>query len=152
MRLAPKKTFLIAAACCALAACGANDATSADGAAQAATSQADPQSPNRLAAAAMAGEYEVSGEDGTIVLQTLNADGTYVETVDGVTLERGTWYQRGDQMCYDPEGDAIEQCYTGGLPGRDGSVSVEMDGGTASVRRVDKAKGEQTAEAQADAR
>ncbi len=98
----------------------------------------------------MAGIYEVTAEDGTVVRQSVEADGTYTETVDGTEIERGTWHQKNDQMCFDPVGDTIEQCYTGGLPGSDGSFDVEMDAGTASVRRVDQSKAADPAAAEAD--
>jgi hypothetical protein len=129
---------LMVAALGVLAACGASnvpnaeDRPQADGPASAARKAAD------RSAAEMAGTYEVVSEDGTVVLQTVAADGTYFETIDGSETERGTWHQKGDRMCFDPDGDRFEQCYTGGPADSNGSFSVEMDGGTASVRRMDE--------------
>lgn len=134
--------YLIGAACAVLAACGSAEAPVDGGSAQQAVMQ---QAATESANADMAGTYEVTAEDGTVVRQTLDADGTYRETLDGSEMERGTWHQKGEQMCYDPQGDAIEQCYTGGQPGADGSFSVETDGGTASVRRLGDAEAEKPA-------
>jgi len=143
------KKYLIVAAFTALAACGSNEALVDDDQSQEAGNDTTLAA-NDPAAVEMAGTYEVTAEDGTVVRQTVNANATYVETVDGIETERGTWRQRGDQMCYDPQGDMIEQCYTGGKPGGDGSFEVEMDGGTASVRRVDETETAESAAAGAD--
>lgn len=131
------RNFSIAAALMALASCGANEATTAEDTAQTTGGDAAGQTASELAAEAIAGTYEVTSEDGAVVLQRVDAGGTYVETVAGTETERGTWHQKGDQMCYDPEGEPSEQCYTGGQPGPDGSFGVGTDGGAASVRRVD---------------
>lgn len=131
------RRYLIGAGCAVLAACGSAEAPVDGGPAQqAGMERAATESAN----AEMAGSYQVTAEDGTIVRQTLDADGTYRETLDGSEIERGTWHHKGEQMCYDPQGDAIEQCYTGGQPDADGSFSVETDAGTASVRRLSDAE------------
>ncbi len=145
------KNYLIAAAFVALTACGSNEAQVAEDMAQADGIAAATQTASDRAATEMAGTYEVTAEDGAVILQKIDADGTYIETVDGAETERGTWHQKGDQMCFDPEGGTIEQCYTGGKPGSDDSFSVEMDGGTASVRRVDDTETAEPATAGADA-
>tara|TARA_R110002072_G_scaffold81181_20_gene186157 strand:- start:1647 stop:2081 length:435 start_codon:yes stop_codon:yes gene_type:complete len=138
------RRYLIGAACALLAACGSAEAPVNGGPAQQAGVE---RAPAESANAEMAGTYEVTAEDGTVVRQTLDADGTYRETLDGSEIERGTWHQKGEQMCYDPQGDAIEQCYTGGQPDADGSFSVETDGGTASVRRLGDAEAAEPAAA-----
>lgn len=130
------KRYWIVAALAGLAACGSNEAPEPSEQA----GMVDEEPALDPVAAEMVGIYEVTSEDGTVIRQTLNADGTYRETLEGTEIERGTWHQKGEQMCYDPQGDAIEQCYTGGQPASDGSFSVEMDGGTASVRRLDEAE------------
>lgn len=146
------KNCLLVAALAVLAACGssivpnAGDRAQADGPASAAQTAADNY------AAEMAGTYEVVSEDGTVVLQTVAADGTYFETIDGSETERGTWHQNGDRICFDPDGDRIEQCFTGGPADSDGSHSVEMDGGTASVRRLDETDNAEPVEVSADRR
>ncbi|OBX20336.1 hypothetical protein A9995_00995 [Erythrobacter sp. QSSC1-22B] len=145
------RKYLILAAFATLAACGASDAPVDGDTARGTGMDAAPASDDP-AGAEMVGTYEVIAEDGTAVLQTVNADGTYVETVDGDVIERGTWHQKGDQMCYDPEGDAIEQCFIGGKPGNQGSFSVETDGGTATVRRVEDADASEPAATETDPR
>lgn len=132
------KKYLIVSALAALSACGSPDAPVEGGPSQEAATD-PPLAADESAAAEIAGVYEVTAEDGSIVRQTVGADGSYVETIDGTEIERGTWHQKGGQMCYNPESDAKEQCYTGGSPGSHGSFSVEMDSGTANVRRVDEA-------------
>lgn len=139
--------YLIGAACAVLAACGSEEAPIDAGPAQQAGMERTATGSSN---AEMAGTYEVAAEDGTVASQVLDADGTYRETLDGTEIERGTWHQKGDQMCFDPAGDAIEQCYAGGLPASDGSFDVEMDAGTASVRRVDETKAADPAAAEAD--
>ena len=132
------RNYLIVAALAGLAACGANEAPG-EGDALAPAGVVGEQAALDPVAAEMVGTYEVTAEDGSVIRQTVAADGTYFETVDGAEIERGTWHQKGEQMCFDPAGDAIEQCYNGGLPGGDGSFDVETDGGTASVRRLGEA-------------
>jgi hypothetical protein len=41
-------------------------------------------------------------------------------------------------MCFDPEGNESEECYTGAAPGEDGSFAMQdEDGNTTTVRKVD---------------
>lgn len=66
----------------------------------------------------LAGTYEATLEDGKVIRQTLNADGTY-EDVDseGNPVESGTWRINAGELCYDPEGSEPEACYAGGPAG-----------------------------------
>ena len=124
----------IAAASIALAACGAKD------------TPADPPESGEatLASTAMgdlAGTYEVKLADGSTMLQTINADGTYVEaTEDGTRIGGGTW-RTGEEgrMCFDPEGDDAEECFAGGAPEADGAFELRSEDGTvkSSVRLMD---------------
>jgi hypothetical protein len=66
------------------------------------------------------GTYDATRPDGTTVVATLNADGTYQREMDG-TVEKGTWVAKGNQTCFDPEGDAPESCNTRGPAAADGS-------------------------------
>ena len=130
------KKFLIIAAYGTLAACGSNEAeepvepidtTSTAGTTDTATNSQ------------MTGTYEMTMDDGTVVRQRVNADGTYVDTdMQGNELERGTWRQQGSQLCYDDAGPGAEECWTGSAPGADGSFEATGDNGsTVTVRRVD---------------
>ena len=132
-----KKTFAIAA-CIALAACGSNEAET-DDVAVADTSVAAPGTTDgTVTSSQLAGTYEMTAADGTVTMQRLNSDGTYVDTVDGTETDRGTYRQQGDQLCYTSETDGTgEECFTGGTPGADGSFEMTgMDGTTSTVRRT----------------
>ena len=79
------------------------------------------------------GLYAV-GDETTVYSRTrLNADGTYVDlTQELEPVGGGTWVQRGEQMCFDPEGDGEDQqevCWTNSEAGADGSfMSTRVDG------------------------
>ena len=91
------KIYSALAACLVLAACGSNETEDT------APAPADVAVPSptteTVTPAAMAGTYEVTLPDGTVTMQTLSADGTYVDRMDGEVTERGTWRQQGDQLC-----------------------------------------------------
>ena len=131
------RKFLIIAACGALAACGSNEAETT-------TEPAEPMETtvaqtDTASASQMAGTYEMTMEDGTVMRQQINADGTYVDSdVSGNELSRGTWRQQGDQLCLDEEGAAPEECMTGSAPGADGSFEMTGSDGSryATVRRI----------------
>lgn len=128
------KKLLIVAAMASLAACGSKEEAPVEPVETADTTM------DATATGDMTGEYEVKMADGTVVRETINADGTYVDaTVDGTETERGTWRQDGDKMCFDPEGDAPEACYSGGAPGEDGSFEVRDAEGnvTSTVRKIE---------------
>ena len=72
----------------------------------------------------IAGTYEATLADGSLIRQTLNADGTYFDTdADGNPVENGNWRLEGTQLCYDPEGSHPEACYD--------------QGANASVKRIE---------------
>ncbi|MEZ5682338.1 MAG: hypothetical protein R3E14_13695 [Erythrobacter sp.] len=130
-----KYTILLAATV-ALAACGSKEEAPVEPVETADTTM------EATATGDMAGVYEVKMADGTVVRETINSDGTYVDaTLEGAETERGTWRQDGDKMCFDPEGDAPEACFAGGAPGEDGTFEVrDADGNVAStVRKISDA-------------
>ena len=129
------KKFLIIAACGALAACGSNDAEEP---VEPIDTTATAGTTDTATTGQMAGTYEMTMDDGTVVRQRVNADGTYVDTdMQGNELERGTWRQQGSQLCYDDAGPGAEECWTGGTPGADGSFEATgADGTSITVRRV----------------
>ena len=131
------KRFLVVAACGFLAACGSNEAEQT---VEAPTNATEVGTTDTASASQMAGTYEMTMEDGTVVRQQVNADGTYVETdLQGTELERGTWRQEGSQLCYDPQGAEPEECWTGGTPGADGTFEATSGDGaeTATIRRIE---------------
>ena len=128
------RKMLIIAAFGALAACGSNEAEEPVDTVDTTVAETDTAS-----ASQMAGTYEMTMDDGTVVRQNVNADGTYVDTdIDGNELERGTWRQQGDQLCYDDAGPDPEECWSGGTPAEDGSFeATSADGSTSiTIRRV----------------
>lgn len=129
---------LVVAASVALAACGTKEAP-------AEAPESDAATPASTAMGDLAGTYEVKLADGSTMLQTINADGTYVEaTEDGTRTGGGTWRTGEEgQMCFDPEGDEGEECFAGGAPGADGAFELRGEDGAvkSSVRRMDTATG-----------
>ncbi|GMM94454.1 hypothetical protein [Qipengyuania sp. MTN3-11] len=126
-----KSAIFALAACAALIAC--NDAAEeADDPLVAATA------PPVGTVETLAGTYEVTMANGTVVMQTLRSDGTYNDMADGEVIETGTWRTDEKQLCFDPEGDGEEQCFAGGPAGPDGSFQTHDGDGNvlASVRRV----------------
>ncbi|QZD89659.1 hypothetical protein K3148_12775 [Qipengyuania aurantiaca] len=129
------KKLMVVAACGMLAACGSNEAEEP---VEPIETTAPAGTTDTATAGQMAGTYEMTMDDGTVVRQQVNADGTYVDTdLEGNELERGTWRQQGDQLCYDDAGADPEVCWTGGTPGADGSFeATATDGTSITVRRV----------------
>ena len=130
------KKLMMIAACGALAACGSNEAEETPEPIDTTIGSTDTAT-----ASQMAGTYEMTMADGTVVRQQVNADGTYVDTdLEGNELERGTWRQQGNQLCYDDAGTNPEECWTGGTPGADGSFEATSSDGSGSitVRKIDE--------------
>lgn len=137
------RLMTIVAATAMLAACGPAPGEDSEDAAQPAVQTS--------AANDIAGSYAVTLADGSVVIETINADGTYVDTTaDGVETARGTWRQDGEAMCFDPDGDDPEACYRGGAPGPDGSFAV-TDGAGKVTTSVTRRKGAVPAPAAAPA-
>lgn len=132
------RTLVSLAALATLTACGSNAAEDA------APDTPEAEEEITLGSTAMgdiAGTYEITLSDGSVALQTINEDGTYVDTTsDGTRTGGGTW-RVGDAgaMCFDPEGDDPEECYAGGEPGENGAFEVLGSDGsvTSSVRKID---------------
>ncbi|MDP3675099.1 MAG: hypothetical protein Q8R44_08380 [Novosphingobium sp.] len=76
------------------------------------------------------GSYDVTGPDGTKLVATLMADGTYVDRDEaGKVLEKGKWAVKDGKTCFDDEGDKPEVCYTDSAPAADGSFSATAPDG-----------------------
>lgn len=82
------------------------------------------------------GSYDVKMADGTMRTTTINADGSYVDTgADGKVI-KGTFARKDGKDCFDPEGDAVEACWTPSPPAADGSFTATgPDGTTVTVTR-----------------
>ena len=123
------KIVLPVAALFALAACGGNEveepiddtATMNEPAAAPGTASAD------TATAQMAGTYEMTGPDGTVMTQTLNPDGTYSQQEGMEVVGNGTYRAQGNQLCLTETG-STETCYNTGEIASDGSFRMEAAG------------------------
>ncbi len=133
------KKLIVLGAALALGSCGDRaDTTTEVTPSPADTSVATAASPTATQAATgdMAGRYEVTMADGSVMTETINADGTYVDLMNGEET-RGRWRMDGARSCFDPDGADAERCYTSTTPGADGSFKVTgPDGTTATVRKV----------------
>lgn len=90
----------------------------------------------------MAGRYEITMADGRVMTQTVNSDGTYVDSMGGQET-RGRWRMDGARACFDPDGAGAEKCYTTTAPGADGSFTATgPDGARETVRKVGAAPSE----------
>ena len=124
------KKFVLLGCAMLLASCGSKqeaaspEATASDTTSAAATPVAGGGTP---------GVYDATRPDGTKVVATLNADGTYQRDY-GDKVEKGTWVSKGNQTCFDPEGDAAEECRTRGPAAADGSFeSTDSKGAVSKV-------------------
>ena len=116
-----------------LAACDARDDDAAPEAAATDTMPVEAAA-TPAAGGGTPGVYDVTLADGTKRVGTLNADGTYQRTEGDKVVDKGTWVARGNQTCFDPEGDAPETCNTRGPAAADGSFeSTDPEGAVAKV-------------------
>lgn len=126
------KKFILIAGIALLTACSEKQEAAAP---EAAASDAMPMDAGAspAVAAATPGVYDVTRPDGTKLVSTLGADGTYQRDF-GDKVEKGTWVSRGDQSCFDPEGDTAETCYTRSPVAPDGSwQSTDPKGAVSKV-------------------
>ena len=127
------KKLILLAGIAALAACTSKEPAAEDTAAAEAPAAAVAAAP---AAAPTPGSYDVTGPDGTKLVATLMADGTYVDRDEaGKVLEKGKWAAKDGKTCFDDEGDKAEVCYTDSAPAADGSfTATEADGKVTQVK------------------
>lgn len=134
------KRLIPIAAAAALAACSqpAEETPAPDETADAAA-PVDTVAISQLAGPEAAGTYEVTWADGTMTTTTINADGTYVDMMDGEETAHGTWAVKEGRNCLTPEGGA-ELCWTDGAPADDGSWTATAEDGTkVTVRKAEAA-------------
>ena len=92
------------------------------------------------------GMYKITLADGTVQMEDVKEDGTYVTTKDGEVVETGKWEQKApDTYCYtrDEEG-AAQICNTETVDANGVWTSTDPEGDVVTVERV-------VAEAPADA-
>ena len=114
------KKILLVASFALLASCsGKNDTAAAPDATESAAATTAV-----AATGPVPGDYDVTGPDGTKLVATLAADGTYVDhDPAGKELEKGTWAVKEGKTCFMPAGKA-EVCYTDSAPAADGSFTA----------------------------
>ena len=128
--------FIACTAALALSACESKTETTVVTPEATETAMAPAPTTTQAATGDMAGTYEVRMADGTMMTETINADGTYSDMMDGEET-KGTWRMDGAKSCFDPEGAKPEVCYTTGAPAADGSFTTTApDGTTMTVRKV----------------
>ena len=127
------KKLILLAGIAALAACTSKEPAAEETAAAEAPAAAVAAAP---AAAPTPGSYDVTGPDGTKLVATLMADGTYVDRDEaGKVLEKGKWAAKDGKTCFDDEGAKAEVCYTDSAPAADGSfTATEADGKVTQVK------------------
>lgn len=132
------KRLIPIAAAAALAACSQPaEETPAPAETDAAATPVDTVAISQLAGPEAAGTYEVTWADGTMTTTTINADGTYVDMMDGEETAHGAWVVKEGKNCLTPEGGA-ELCWTDSAPAEDGSwTATAEDGTTVTVRRAE---------------
>lgn len=129
------KNLALVASLALLASCGSGDP------APEATASTDATLPMDAAATPAAagptpGSYDVTGPDGTKMVVTLMADGTYVDRdLSDKVVEKGKWAVKDGKTCFDDDGDKAEVCYTDSAPAADGSfTATEADGKVTQVK------------------
>ncbi|MFZ1742480.1 MAG: hypothetical protein WAT93_06475 [Pontixanthobacter sp.] len=92
----------------------------------------------------MAGTYDVTNADGTTGSTTVDADGNYVDMVDGKETARGTIKVTKGQTCFNSsEKGSAPECWTDGEPAADGSwVSTSDEGVKVTVKKREVAAAE----------
>ncbi|MCB2082986.1 MAG: hypothetical protein H6920_04205 [Sphingomonadaceae bacterium] len=130
------KKLILMAGCAALAACsGAKEDAAPEGDAAATTAEAPAED-------SMAGTYEATAADGTVITTTIDAEGNYVDTVDGKQTGSGTVaVAKNGQTCFNSsEAGAAPECWTDGEKAEDGSwTATNDDGESVTVRKVEPA-------------
>jgi hypothetical protein len=121
-----KKLVLIAAVA-ALSACNQNKAEPAAAPSEAA---ATPAAVESAAAVNMAGTYNYTYQDKATVT-VMNDDGTYEDSQDGKSIEKGTWSQKDGQTCFADDKGNPPKCWTTTEPDATGLfTATSIDGKT----------------------
>ena len=128
------KKFVLFAGIALLAGCGEREETAAPPDAAATEAMPMDAAATPAAGGGVPGTYDVTLANGTKRVATLNADGTYERKEGEKVVDKGTWVARGNQSCFDPEGEAPETCNTRGPAAADGSFeSTDPEGAVAKV-------------------
>ena len=138
------KHLILVSAIAVVAACSpANEAEPVEEATEVATTE--PAAVMAADGQPAPGMYKVTLADGTVFMEEVKPDGTYVQTKDGEVVETGRWEQRSpeqycsavDEAYVDEDHDGEMHCNTEGI-GEDGVWTSTNDRGeTATVERVE---------------
>ena len=127
------KHLILLAGVALLASCGSKTDEPAAGAATEEAMPADAAATPATANGPAPGSYDVTTPDGTKIVSTLMAHGTYVDRDEaGKVTEKGTWAAKDGKTCFDAEGDTAEVCYTDGAQNPDGSFDATGPDGKVS--------------------
>ena len=134
------KRLILVAALATLAACSETETAEAPEATEeVAAAPAEAAQPLAADGQPAPGMYKVTLADGTVFMEEVKADGTYVQTdASGKVVETGRWNQKSpEQYCTtkDEEG-AVEKCNTEGIDASGMWTSTNADGEVAKVERV----------------
>ncbi|QDM41651.1 MULTISPECIES: hypothetical protein [Bacteria] len=135
------RQLLLIASLAALAACNNNTAP-ADAESEATADVAAASTPATAPAMAAdgkdpVGKFRITTSDGRVVEEEVKADGTYVSTADGKTVETGRWVQKSPTTyCYTKTGETAEQCNTESVDAKGVWTTTGPDGKTATVVRL----------------
>ena len=136
------KRIIAIAAIAAIAACSkpapAPEATSEAPMEAAAEASAAPAAETLAAdGKSSAGVFKVTTGEG-VFMEDVKADGTYVQTKDGKTVETGKWEQKSpSQYCYTKdEKDAKQVCNTEQVDDKGVWTSKNAEGKIATIERV----------------
>lgn len=132
------KMIVLFAAAAGLAACGSNEPDA----------QADPAAYEEPEAEAevlsidgkpVPGTYHVTGPDGVVTTEVVNADGTFTSTNPDGTVQNGRWTQTSPETyCATPDADgAVQTCFNETIDENGVWTATDPDGKTYKVERVE---------------
>ncbi len=130
------RNIIAMASACALVACG-----SAEADVEPVDATAGTEVETAFVDSPLVGTYGGTTEDDEPWTSTINADGTYEDSVAGEVTETGTWSHTDDEICFNPavmEGETAEQtCMTLLEVNDDGSLHMRgPDGSEMTVPKL----------------
>ena len=131
------KQLIAFAGALALASCGGGDDADVAGTDEAPVAEVE----TAAAESPLVGSYGGTTEDGEPWTSSINADGSYEDTVAGEVTETGSWTHIDDEICFNPavmEGETAEQTCMALLEvNEDGSLHLrDPDGKDMTVSKI----------------
>ena len=140
-----KNLSCVAALSVAAAGCSQETAEPETEATMAAEAPATPEMVMAADGQPTPGMYRITAEDGSILMEDLKADGTFVETTEaGEVTQTGRWVQKSpeqfcttiDEQYVSEESPGGEQCHTEAVDADGTCTSTNPRGETVTVERV----------------